>query len=364
MRTRTQIFQMFENDCIKPGFEECLRRLEQTYQESKDAYGEYLAGQFQEFCRRERELSQESPWAYLSIELLRTRVRQKDYRYRVTAYGEQWYLGDGKTVGDLDVSVILKQYHELGVSLKEQAKRYVGKVSELETEEHTARLLPAFHEYVKELILYGTAGITDLAEFQEVKKAGQFQLRVGECLEPGYLVYMENQEKDRDHILQWLEKNEKEAYCFQDFRGMDFKDVDLSDHDFRNTDFRDAVLERTDLSLSLLTGARFQRGNLKSCRMTGSMLHGADFSGADLRGARMDHTLMYDGKDVSTDWRLAGFPEGKFSGADLRGASFRGCVYCGADFSGADLRGADFQEAELFRCRFTEEQKSQIRTEA
>lgn len=74
------------------------------------------------------------------------------------------------------------------------------------------------------------------------------------------------------------------------------------------------------------------------------------------------HTLMYDGKDASTDWRLAGFPEGKFSGADLRGASFRGCVYCGVDFRGADLRGADFQEAELFRCRFTEEQKSQIRT--
>lgn len=87
MRTRTQIFRIFENDCIKPGFEECLRRLEQTYQESKDVYGEYLAGQFQEFCRRERESSQESPWGYLSIELLRTRVRQKDYRYRVTEIG-------------------------------------------------------------------------------------------------------------------------------------------------------------------------------------------------------------------------------------------------------------------------------------
>lgn len=98
--------------------------------------------------------------------------------------------------------------------------------------------------------------------------------------------------------------------------------------------------------------------------MTGSMLHGADFSGADLRDARMDHTLMYDGKDASTNWRLAGFPEGTFCGADLRGASFRGCVYCGVDFRGADLRGADFQEAELFRCRFTEEQKSQIRAEA
>ena len=43
----------------------------------------------------------------------------------------------------------------------------------------------------------------------------------------------------------------------------------------------------------------------------------------------MDHTLMYDGKDASTDWRLAGFPEGKFCGADLRGASFRGCVHTG-----------------------------------
>lgn len=54
----------------------------------QDAYGEYLAGQFQELCRREIELSQECPWAYLSIELLRTRVRQKGYRYRVMAYGE------------------------------------------------------------------------------------------------------------------------------------------------------------------------------------------------------------------------------------------------------------------------------------
>ena len=39
--------------------------------------------------------------------------------------------------------------HGLETSLNEQGKQYVDKINELGTKEHTARLLPAFHEYVK-----------------------------------------------------------------------------------------------------------------------------------------------------------------------------------------------------------------------
>lgn len=353
MRTKAEIFGMFERDYIKPGFGRCLERLEHTFQESKDGFREYFAGQLQQACSAWREGGPQYPWAYLCVELLRTRMRQGDYRCRLMAYAEPWYFGEGREAGEVDAAVILGQYHELEAELKQQAKRYGGRVSELETEEHMAYLLPAFHEYVKELVLYAIAQATETPGFKAMEKAGQFQIRVGECLEPGYLVYMENRDKDRDGLLEWIKKNEKEAYCYQDFRGLDLAGADMARHDFRYTDFRDAVLEKADLSLGLLLGARFQRADLRGCRMAGSMLHGADFTGADLREAQMEGSLMYDGKDAAMDGRLAGFPEGKFCNADLRGADFRRCVYCGADFRGAQLGGADFTGAALFRCRFT-----------
>lgn len=358
MDTQTA-FSLFEENCVRPRFAASLKEAEQAFQEGKDSFRERLLGDMELACRQKAALEPDGEAAYMDWELLRTNLLLGRDVYRIMLYGRDWFLSPGIKAGETDVSLIMGIFHELVRQLTEDAKRYIDKIPPVMVEAHTAYLLPPFHEYVKELVRYAIADATELEAFVTLKKAEEFQIRVGECLEPGYLVYTQKREKDRDGILKWLMRNESGAYCFQDFQGLDLSTQDLTVHDLRNADLRDAVLEGTGLSLCILTETEFRRCRLKGARLSGSILNGADFTEADMRQAHMEGTLIYDGRIPMEPGRLSGYAEAKFTGADLRGAVFRECIYCGADFSGADIRGADFTGASLFRCRFSRDQLGQ-----
>ncbi|MCA1553106.1 MAG: molybdopterin-dependent oxidoreductase [Chloroflexi bacterium] len=87
-------------------------------------------------------------------------------------------------------------------------------------------------------------------------------------------------------------------------------------------DFRDAyaIMDKKFVRLRGmdLSGAHFERAQIKAC----------DLSGVSLRGAH-----CHD----------ANFTRAKFVDADLRGADLSGCDCEGADFRGADLREADLR---------------------
>lgn len=355
MKTGTA-FHDFEERCVKPRLKESLEEMERIFQEEKDQFQERFAEDMERVCGQQNKSGSDEKTAYMDWELLRTNLSAGKDAYRIMLYGKNWFLSEGAEAGTTDVSLMMKVYHDLERQLKEDAKRYVGKITPLEVEMHTAYFVPLFHEYIKELIQYAVGDAVEGKAFRCLKKEAEFQIRVGECLEPGYLVYKENGEKNREEIISWLEKNNREAYCYEDFQNMDFSGMEYSAHDFRNTDFRDAVMEETNISFSLLTGARFTRSRLPGADLRGSVLHGADFREADLRGAHMEGTLMYDGRGGTTERRLASYPAGRFAGADLRGADFRECIYCGADFRGANLKGANFEGSSLYRCRITKEQ--------
>lgn len=352
-------FSLFEENCVKPRFAASLEEAERAFQEGKDSFRERFLRDMELACRQKAELEPDGEAAYMDWELLRTNLLLGRDAYRIMLYGRDWFLSPGIKVGETDVSLIMGIFRELVRQLTEDAKRYIGKIPPAMAEAHTAYLLPPFHEYVKELVRYAIADATELEVFGTLKKAEEFQIRVGECQEPGYLVYTQKREKDRDRILKWLRRNERGAYCFEDFRGLDLSYQNLSIHDLRNADLRDAVLEGTGLNLCILAETEFRRCRLKGARLSGSLLNGADFTGADMRQAHMEGTLIYDGRSRMEPRRLSGYAKAKFTGADLRGAVFRECIYCGADFIGADIRRADFTGASLFRCRFSREQLEQ-----
>ena len=349
-------FERFEKLSIKPLFAEALCDLEVVFQEEKEQFKKEFIKIFQKACLNQKKIAPEQECAYIMLEFLRTNLLFHRYQYRIMFYGTKWYMKSGIFAGEFDVSVILECYHKLEEKLKEAAKRYVGKISPLEIESHLQRLLTPFQEYIKELILYAITDAVETEEFQKLNKAKELQIRVGECLEPGNLIYLEQKEKDREKIIEWLQKNLRETYCFQDFQFMDFSGMDFTFHDFRYTDFRDSMLEKADMKFSLLNGAKFRRTCLEYARFSGSMMHAVDFTEAKLQGAHLDYTICYDGKDSSTNWKLVGYPKGSFSGADLQGTNFTGCIYCGVNFCGANVNEANFHGASLYRCCFTEEQ--------
>lgn len=357
---RSGAFEQFEEACIRPGWNEMMRQMERVFQQEKKQFRAQFTEDFQRACRFQTVHEPETECAYITVEFLRSSFCRQDYRYRIVFFGSDWYFGKGNPAGMTDLSVILCFYHQLEKKLKEDAQRYVGKIAPLEVEGVMVRFLPLFQQYAKELIYYALGEATEQDEFVSLRKGAEIQIRVGECLEPGELVFLERKEKDREKLLEWLKENRQESYHYQDLRGLDFSGCRLPSRDLRYCDFRDSNLEGADLSLGRMEGARFQRSCLKDASLAGSALHGADFTKADLRNARMERTLMYDGRGSGTGWRPVGFPEGSFVCGDLRDASFRECIYCGVDFRGAKLQGVDFRGAQLFRCRFTDEQKKAL----
>lgn len=358
MNTQTA-FSLFEENCVKPRFAASLEEAERVFQEEKDFFKEKFLRDMELACQRKAVLEPDEEGAYMDWELLRTNLLLGRDEYRIMLYGRNWFLSSGIQVGNTDVSLIMGIFRELVRQLTEDAKRYIGKIPPIMAEAHTAYLLPPFHEYVKELIRYAIADATELEAFRTLKKAEEFQIRVGECQEPGYLVYTEKRGKNWEEILTWLKQNEREAYCYQDFRGLDLSLQQLRAHDLRNADLRDAILEGADLCLSLLAETEFRRCRLKGAKLSGSILSGADFTGADMRQCHMEGTLIYDGKNRIESSRLVGYTKAEFAGANLQGAMFEECIYCGVDFREADIRGADFTGASLFRCQFSKEQLKQ-----
>lgn len=353
---QVQARKQLEDNTIIPVFGETMEQLEVILQQEKDEFRRRFVKEFSDACRKHQRENPERKTRILMFQFLRTDLLEKKYKYRIVCYDRDWYLGKGDICGEIDTGMIFHFYHVMEDRLIREARTYVGKISTPWIQHQMGKLRGLFQVYVKELILYSLGEATEDGYYRELKKEGDFQIRLGELLEPGELIYQEQEKKDRKKILRWISEHKKETYCFQDWRGMDMKGLELNGHDFRYTDFRESNLESSSLNLCLMNGARFRNCQMQTCCMAGSMVHDVDFSGSDMREADLRGILSCTGKDIRSGWKATGYVGGSFQNVDLRGASLEESVCCGIDFAGARLEGTKFTGASLYRSRFTREQ--------
>lgn len=336
---------------------DCLGKiLKETESVFQDIKVKFRALFIHELCNACDFMGREEPefkTGYLMYHLLRTDLLRGEYRYHIVMYDSQWYFHQSVWAGSIDTGDIFRLYGVLMERLQQKAKRYMGKVSPPLVDQVMLKLIKPFHLYIRELMLYSLAEATEAKTYRNLYREEDFQIRVGEYMEPGDLIYRELDKKEPDVLRTWLEENKENAYCFQDFKGVDFSRMNLLIHDFRYTDFREASLEGSTLSFSQMTGARLRRCRMRGCLLLGAVLHNADFTGADLEGANLSYSLSFEGKDTFDTRKLEGYTGSSFRDSSLKGAKFCRAVLCGADFTGADLTGTDFREAALFRCRFS-----------
>ncbi len=347
-------FQLFQKKDVEPRIEEILADAEEVFQRTKDDFKQQFIREFSHVCQA--LVKEERKPGYLMCHLLRTDLIRGEYRSPIVAYDRNWYLHKGIWVGELDTSELFGLYTKLWENLLQRAKRYVGKVSMPEVDSIMQEMVTPFYRYLKEMILYSIAEATETDSYLSMDKEEDFQIRVGEYLEPGDLVYQEQPEMDMKELKNWLEKNERKAYCFGDFKGLNLRDLILQNYDFRYADFRGSNLDKSNLSIGLLIGACFRNCQMKESNLTGSMLLNTDFKGADLERANLSYGVTYQGKDPGDTWRREGYTGSSFQESNLQGACLAGGVFIGADFRGARLMGCDFQETSLYRSRFTRKQ--------
>ncbi|WP_077611773.1 pentapeptide repeat-containing protein [Clostridium sp. Marseille-P2415] len=354
-------FLLFQDKDIKPCVKEILEEAEGIFQDTKDEFRMRFVREFSSMCEKMKKNGDEMKPGYFMYHLLRTDLVRGIYRCPVIVYDRNWYFHKGIRAGELETGKLFCLYGKLWNNLSQRAKRYVGHVKMPEVDRVMQEMVTVFYRYLKEMILYSVSEATETESYRTMKKEEDFQIRLGEYLEPGDLVYQEQPVKDIEEVKKWLAKNEKEAYCFEDFKGLDLSSLMLQNHDFRYTDFRGAALEKTNFSLSLLIGASFRNCHMKEVNLAGSLFHNADFTGADLEGADLSYGLTYQGKGPADTWRNEGYTGSSFRNSNLQGACFKRGVYDGADFRGARLVGSDFTEAALYGSRFTRKQAEEAK---
>ena len=353
-----EVLEKFYEKEVTPLLQEILQQLEEEFQQHKDELKVGFLESFETICQQIKMIQEREhmPIGFMMYNLLRTRLLQRKYTYSVRVYDEEWYLKEGISVGDWDVSFFYQYVELFWQRLLKQAQKYVMKISVLDVERIVLNELEDFHDYVVELMRYSIIDAVELETYLALEKANIFRIQAGEFYEPCRAVHIEKIEKNELKLKNWLKKNERKSYCFEDFTHLNLSDFQCTNMDLRYTDFRGSTLESVSLRGSVLVGAKFKSCQMKEADLVACMLQNATFQQADLAGANFSFCVAFTGKSEATPWKKIGFTGTSFKDSRLQGAHFKGATLCGVDFTGADLTDADFEEAQLYSSRFTRKQ--------
>lgn len=353
-----ELLEQFYEKEVTPLLEETLQQLEADFQQHKDELKVDFLESFKTICQQIKGIQEREhmPIGFMMYNLLRTRLLQKRYTYSVRVYDETWYLKEGISVGDWDVSFFYQYVESFWQRLLKQAQKYVMKISVLDVERIVLNELETFHDYVVELMRYSIIDAVELETYLALEKANVFRIQAGEFYEPCEAVHIEKVEKNELKLKNWLKKNERKSYCFEDFTHLNLSGFQCTNMDLRYTDFRGSNLEDVALRGSVLVGAKFKNCQMKKADLMACMLQNATFEQADLTGANFSFCVAFTGKSEATPWKKIGFTGTSFKDSHLQGAHFKGATLCGVDFTGADLTDANFEEAQLYSSQFTRKQ--------
>ncbi|WP_129599958.1 pentapeptide repeat-containing protein [Anaerophilus nitritogenes] len=354
--------KFYEND-VKSVLDKILIDLEEDFQKNKDTLKKLYLDSFKEICTNIKELekSTKGKTGFIIYTLLRTKILQHKYVYRVIVYDKDWYLNDGIRVGEMDVGFFYKYFEEMWQKLLKASKKYVLKISEIDVERIMLGHLDDFHKYLVELMRYSLIEAIETKEYLAIEKEDILEIQAGEYYEPCDIIHMEHKEKNYKKIKKWLKENERQSYCFQDFRGIDLRNLKYNNMDLRYTDFRDSHLDEVDLSISLLMGTKFKNSTMIGANLMLSMIHSANFEKVDMTGANLQYCVAFTGKNEANQWKKTGFTEVSFKDSILKKANFTEATIIEGNFLGADLTDAIFEQARLYRSKFSKDQLKKVK---
>ena len=364
--------ERFYEEEAEPLLNQVLSDLERDFMSNHSAWKKNMVMNFKSYWESIQmvQSKKECSAGVLMFLILRTRLLERDYRYKVVLYDEEWYVHPYEDVGDLDVSFIFCYFNQLWDMLLVKYAHYYNKITEIQIEQIMLRLIEPFHQYVVALLNQSLMDGLDLDAYNAVKKADIFQIQAGELMEPCDVVFIQERNKKTYQKVAWLEKKLDLEYCNGDLSNLEFDRLDCRALDLRYANFSYSIMKNASFWSCIMVGTRFRNADLSGALLAFCNLSNADFRDCNLENAYLEGCICYTGKKDWNQWSPTGFCETSFFNANLMRADFTRAVLHGADFRRAKLDGVKFDGASLLGsiflkedipiCKFTDDQIGQI----
>ena len=349
---------------------EMLAAIGQEWDEAKKEWVQEFVDGFRQWCNviLEQQLAgKKGSLGFITYSMLRTDIAQGRARYLVQASDSSWLFDADPVEGYYDILWAYRYLDLLADKLKLASREYKGAVHSAHLERIRLREAVHIHCVVVSLIRLAMLEASQSPEFQAVKKAEVFEVRIGEYLDHSECVFrLDLRKRDAEEMRSWLQEKNEEDYAYEAFHAMDLSEGDWAGIDLRYSAFRECCLSDSRFLDGVLIGTLWQDCQLDGVNFAYSLISGANFSGcfmpsAVFRGVQGKRGMLpFDGFPpifegvqfakanlTGADFTRANLPGAVFTGATLKNAVFRGANLKGACFAKADLTGADFQDADV-----------------
>jgi BTB/POZ domain-containing protein KCTD9 len=254
---------------VEPRIDQIKKELEKELEERSTVWKKQFLLEFKEICKEAKEyyMNQENEQCFLLFHLLRTRILDHNYQYQVRIYNQEWYLEDGRYVGDFNVEFVYDQYEKLWNELMNERLKYVKKISESDVRFIMMETIREFHQFIVCFLRENINEAIHMEEYKSLTFGDRLEIKVGEYLEIGDFVFIDQKNKDYEKLMVWLdEEKEGDEYTFEDFREIELRDKNYSNLDLRYADFSKAKFSNVIFSNCRLEGTRFDGCNMEQVR--------------------------------------------------------------------------------------------------
>lgn len=344
------------------GNEICQRKvmeLEGFYKSHRDDFIPEFLESFRQICseiKRMQLCNKKDKIGYITYSMLRTAISDKNPIYLIEATNKERFLDDVECWGEYDPGWAFRFLYELEIELEEKRKPYFGRISSSDIERLKLQEATKYHQYVICFLRYAMPQAMLLPEFQEIDKEMELQIIVGEYLEEGEAVFMEDrQTKDPKLIKALFEEGKAMVYEVEVFTDLDLSQGNYWGINLPYADLRGSDLSNSLMKHSMLTGAKFSRASLEGTDLSEASIYEADFSGCNLKKANLYRAEGAAKFSNDEEWEAPGYFGVNFQGANLEGANFKDANLKGANFLGANLNGVNFDGTNLEKAVFSKE---------
>ncbi len=344
------------------GDEICQRKimeLERYYKDHRDDFIPGFLESFRQICLKiiTMQLNNEKDKiGYLTYSMLRTAILRKKPVYLIEATNKERFLDRKECWSEYDPGWAFRFLDELEIELEEKRKLYFGRISRADIERLKLQEASKYHQYVIGFLRYALPQAALLSEFQEIDKEEQLEVRTGEYLEPGEVVFkVDRQIKDPRLIKAFLEDENEKLHEYETYINLNLAQGNYWGINLRYCDLRGSDFSNSQMQHSVLTGTKLNRALLQGTDLSESLIYEADFGESNLKGANFYRAEGPFGLYDADKWKAPGYFGVNFQGANLEGANFKNANLRGANFTGANLKDVNFEGANLEKAMFSKE---------
>ena len=240
-----------------------------------------------------QESVNKNPLSYIQFSMMRTKLIEGIYEFRIDAYDQELYLDSQPCVGIYDVTPIFAFLEKFSDLLTDRRRKYVYKITLGEVKqfvlEESEKYKSVVVKFIRSILPYAAKSPT----YEGIMRSDLFMISVGEFRDMGELVYKEDRTiKDAEKVRYQLEKHKEKGHNHEVFENLDLSGGDFAQARWFYCSGSESQFTNVSFENSALLFCPFQNATFNQATFVGSNLLGINFAGATfvdvkLKGARL-----------------------------------------------------------------------------